>query len=290
LWIPVTGLIAVYGYAAATEVLIGAFPELISSGPIRLGSAPTDWNEDTSWHYSIQNSLGEDIGEAVCTRELDDERITLACDANHDGYDMTRGIPGMDIDLDQLPGSLQAFAATLRTEPKSWSLSAGWTRDTLELIALDATESTPALANAQLRYRLEDGRPSISTHTESVSSDLAKVGAGCILVPYEWAWRLSAMPYELAYSADATIVLLDEEGHAQLRPALVNVEGGEPAGTPAGTFVTWKVVLAWEDESGREQHQTAWYDSDAPHTLVSFNDGVVSYSLQWLETAGEGTE
>ncbi len=290
LWVPVTGLIAVYGYAAATEVLIGAFPELISNGPIRLGSAPADWNEDTSWRYSIRNSLGEDIGEASCTRELDGVSVALTCDANHEGYDMTRGIPGMDVDLDQLPGSLQTIAATLRTEPKSWSLSAGWTRDTLELTALDATESRPALADSQLRYRLEDGRPSISTHTGSVTTDLAKVGAGRLLAPYEWAWRLSAMPLELSYAADATIVLLDEEGRPQLRPALVIVEGGEPAWTPAGTFVAWKVALTWEDDSGQEQQQTAWYDSDVPHTLVSFSDGVVSYNLQRLETADEATE
>ena len=80
------------------------------------------------------------------------------------------------------------------------------------------------------------------------------------------------------------------EGHAQLRPALVNVEGAEPTWTPAGTFVAWKVVVTWEDENGQEQHQTAWYDSDAPHTLVDFNDGTVSYALQSVETVGEGTE
>jgi len=289
-WIPVVGLIAVYGYAATTEVLIGAFPELISDGPIRLAAAPADWNETVSWRYSIQNSLGEDIGEAVCTRGLDDESVTLTCVADHEGYDITSDIPGMGVDLDRLPGSLQTFTDMLRTEPKSWSLSADWARDALELTALDVTESTPALDNVQLRYRVEEGRPSISTGGDSETSDVAKAEAGSMLLPYEWAWRLSAMPFELAYAADATIVQLDQEGHAQLHPALVNVEGAEPAWTPIGTFVAWKVVVTWEDEGGREQRQTAWYDSDAPHTLVSFNDGAVSYALQSLETAGEGTE
>jgi len=289
-WIPVVGLIAVYGYAAATEVLIGAFPELISDGPIRLGAAPAAWNEATSWRYSIQNSLGEDIGEAACTRELDDENVTLACDADYEGYDITSSIPGVGVDLDKLPGSLQTFTDMLRTEPKSWSLSADWARDTLELTALDATESTPALDRVQLRYRVEDGRPSISTHGDSVTNDLTKGGAGSMLLPYEWAWRLSAMPLELAYAADATIVQLDQEGHAQVHPALVNVQGAEPTWTPAGSIVGWKVVVTWEDKSGQEQQQTAWYDSDAPHTLLSFDDGVVSYALQSFETAGEGTE
>ncbi len=286
-WVPVVGLIAVYGYAATTEVVIGAFPELISNGPIRLEAAPADWNEAASWRYSIQNTLGEEIGEATCTRELDDETVTLVCDADHEGYDITSSLPGIGLDLDKLPGSLRALTDVLRVEPKSWSLSADWARDTLELIALDANESTPALDDVQLRYRVDEGRPSISTNGDS---DLAKAEAGSMLLPYEWAWRLSAMPFELAYAADATIVQLDQEGHAQLHPALVNVEGAEPTWTPAGTFVAWKVVVTWEDENGQEHQQTAWYNSDAPHTLVSFNDGTVSYALQSLETAGEGTE
>jgi len=289
-WVPMVGLIAVYGYAAATEVLIGAFPELLSSGPLLLEGAPADWNEAVSWRYSIQNSLGESIGEAVCTRELYSESVTLACDAEHEGYDFTSSLPGVGVDLGRLPGGLQAFTDILRTEPKSWSLSAEWGRDTLELTALDATESTPALDNAQLRYRVEDGRPSISTYGHSVTNDLTKVGAGSMLLPYEWAWRLSALPFELAYAADATIVQLDQEGKAQPHPAVVNVEGAEPTWTPAGTFVAWKVVVTWEDENGREQQQTAWYDSDAPHTLVTFNDGRVSYALQSLETTGEAAE
>ena len=286
-WVPVVGLIAVYGYAAATEVVIGAFPELISNGPIRLEAAPADWNEAASWRYSIKNSLGEDIGEATCTRELDDETVTLICDADHEGYDITSSLPGIGVDQAKLPGSLQALTDMLDTEPKSWSLSADWARDTLELTALDVTESTPALDDVQLRYRVdEEGRPSISTGGDN---DLTKAEAGSMLLPYEWAWRLSAMPLELAYAADATIVQLDQ-GHAQLQPALVNVEGAEPTWTPAGTFVAWKVVVTWKDENGQEQQQTAWYDSEAPHTLVSFNDGTVSYALQSLETAGEGTE
>ena len=286
-WVPVVGLIAVYGYAATTEVVIGAFPELISNGPIQLEAAPADWNEAASWRYTIQNGLGEDIGEATCTRELDDETITLVCDADYEGFDITSGLPGMGVDLDKLPGSLQALTDMLHAEPKSWSLSADWARDTLELIALDAAESTPELDDVQLRVRVDEGTPSVSTGGDN---DLVKAEAGSMLLPYEWAWRLSAMPFELAYAADATFVQLDQEGHAQLRPALVNVEGAEPTWTPAGTFVAWKVVVTWEDENGQEQHQTAWYDSDAPHTLVNFNDGIVSYALQSLETVGEGTE
>ena len=212
------------------------------------------------------------------------------CDADHEGYDITSSLPGMGVDLDNLPGSLQAFTDVLRTEPKSWSLSADWAGDTLELAALDAAVSTPALDNVQLRYRVEEGTPSISTSGDGETSDLTKAEAGSMLLPYEWAWRLSAIPLELAYTADATIVQLDQEGKAQLHPALVNVPGAEPTWTPAGTFVAWKVVVTWEDESGQEQQQTAWYDSDAPCTLVSFNDGVVSYNLQSLATAGEGTE
>ncbi|MCJ7549360.1 MAG: CPBP family intramembrane metalloprotease [Anaerolineae bacterium] len=288
--VPVVGLIALYGYAAATEVLIGAFPELISVGPLRLGAAPADWNEAASWRYSIRNSLGEDIGEAACTRELDRESITLTCDADYEGYDITSSIPGIGVDLDRLPGSLQTFTDSLRTEPKSWSLAAHWARDTLELTALDAAESTPALEDLQLRYRVEDGRPSISAQGDSATNALTKVSSGSILLPYEWAWRLSAMPLELAYAADATIVQLSQEGHAQLHPAVVNVQGAEPTWTPAGTFVAWKVVVSWDDESGREQQQTAWYDSDAPHTLLGFDDGVVSYALQSLGTVDEGTE
>lgn len=290
-WIlPGLALVAVYGYAAATEVVIGAFPELASIGPLQLEEAPVDWDGTVSWHYDIQNALGENLGEADCTRNRTDQYITLVCEADSEEYDITSDFPGLEIDMEDMPVDLWGAARMLRTEPRSWSFSAGWLRNSLELSTLDAYERIPELGVVQLLYRLEDGQASLATGPDGDEITLNKAKTGITLLPYEWAWRLGSIPFELAYAADANIVQLDPEGQAQLYPALVNVAGGEPTWTPAGTYIAWKVIVSWEDADGQEQQQTAWYDSNAPHTLVGFDDGTVTYALRSLETENKKTE
>jgi hypothetical protein len=55
----------------------------------------------------------------------------------------------------------------------------------------------------------------------------------------------------------------------------VVVRNAEPVWTPVGSFIAWRVTVG--------DRQTAWYDAEAPHTLVRYDDGLVTYLLSDVE-------
>ncbi|NLE76941.1 MAG: hypothetical protein GX605_09345, partial [Chloroflexi bacterium] len=55
----------------------------------------------------------------------------------------------------------------------------------------------------------------------------------------------------------------------------VVVAGAEPMWSPAGRFVVWRVEVG--------DQQVAWYDAQAPHTLVRYEDHGVTYLLTGVE-------
>jgi hypothetical protein len=93
----------------------------------------------------------------------------------------------------------------------------------------------------------------------------------------EWPWRLSAVPFGLAYSREATLAwpCRSAEGIEGRAPAkqvgFVVVRTAEEVSTPAGEFVTWRVSVG--------DKYTAWYTVEAPHTLVAYNDDMVTWQL-----------
>jgi hypothetical protein len=101
---------------------------------------------------------------------------------------------------------------------------------------------------------------------------------------HEWAWRFGALPFDMPYGGPVTVVEEDAVGGAAVYRGFLRVIGGEPAWTPAGNFIAWHVTVTWEDAAGQRQARSAWYTSESPHTLVRYDDGVVSYLLQSIET------
>jgi hypothetical protein len=96
------------------------------------------------------------------------------------------------------------------------------------------------------------------------------------LLENEWPWRLSALPFGIGYSRRVTLAWplhWSEEAQDSVPLAqeeYVIVGGSEPVSTPAGNFITWKVTLG---------DQSAWYDSEPPHTLVRFDNAFESFVL-----------
>jgi hypothetical protein len=97
----------------------------------------------------------------------------------------------------------------------------------------------------------------------------------------EWPWRLSALPFQLAYSRESALLwpyrsVPDVDGRAPVREdAAVVVRTAEEITTPAGTFVTWRVTVG--------ETYTAWYTVEAPHHLVAFDDGMLNWRLTAVE-------
>jgi len=115
--------------------------------------------------------------------------------------------------------------------------------------------------------------------------DDPRPGAPPTLIGYEWAWRLQTLPFRLPYGAPVTVIQSDTQGMLHRVDGFVQVQGGEPVWTPSGNHITWKVRLTWDALNGDPQSQTAWYDAQAPHTLVRLDDGAVSYVLATVEEA-----
>ncbi|MGC9349265.1 MAG: CPBP family intramembrane glutamic endopeptidase [Anaerolineae bacterium] len=289
--VPMILLLGIYGYAAGTELLVSRFPETFLNNVIEL-TAPADWQETHRWDYTVRNPLGRELGTATCTRSVDDDRFGLSCQADHEGFDLADEMPGLAGGLrsiEDLPYDLPAAAAAmLYTEAKTWSLEATWTD---EALALEELTSDEEVSERQLRLSYVAGKAEVTlrnpdgdTTADTVST--ASAEEGLILMPHEWAWRLSAMPLELPYGGEAVLVQTTDAGSIRLYDAFVQVAGGEPVWTPSGNYVTWKVTVSYADASDQERTLAAWYDSEAPHKLVRYDDGAVSYLLSQTESAG----
>ncbi|MBN1246314.1 MAG: CPBP family intramembrane metalloprotease [Anaerolineae bacterium] len=302
-WIlPLVGLSVIYGYSAVSEVLIGRFPETVFNDPLKLEAPPASWDGLTHWRYTIQNQLGDELGEATCSRRQEDSRYTLSCEAEHEGYDLSNRFPFLegwqplvpsDGDTQAAPpwwpAGLPRLESLVRTEPQAWTLSAVWDSPDLAVQAFTMTTEAQEAGQTTMSYERAPESPDIEVTTPTGSSAVA-LPTEPALMAFEWVWRLSALPFEVGYGGDATLVALQNDTGAKAYEAFVQVRGGEPAWTPAGTFVAWKVVVSWEDGAGRKKTQTAWYDAQPPHTLVRFDDGVVSYVLATVDTADQVVE
>lgn len=288
--VPLVGVLGIYTYASVTEVLVNAYPERVLADEIALSSDEA-WAASTQWDYEVQNRLGQPLGQASCIRRLSDERYVLHCEADYEGFDLTEAYPmlGESIErlpLEGLPLGLSDLAFVLSSEPKRWEATADWSEQELRLSSLEATEEGPDAELVQLTFPAEARDATLAVRRAN-GDGLTRldIPSDQILMPYEWAWRLSGLPFELPFGGDVTLVHLNEDGEASLREGFLRVAGGEPVWTPSGNYVTWRVTLTYEDEQGRTRTQAAYYEAYAPYTLVRYDDGAVSYMLSSTEAA-----
>jgi hypothetical protein len=93
----------------------------------------------------------------------------------------------------------------------------------------------------------------------------------------EWPWRFCALPFQGFYSAQAALLDPDPPGGGDptLTLTSVVVYGSEPVATPAGSFIAWRVEVGPD--------HVAWYDTEAPHVLVAWEDGMEKWVLTSVE-------
>jgi hypothetical protein len=230
------------------------------------------------------------LGTAACSRTPGEDRFAISCESDYEGFDLRDEIPGLAEGLESieaLPYDLPStLTALLRTEARRWSLDAAWTAERLAVAAVTAGEAW-ADRDLELGFDAATGTLALRGAGGDVITDTVTNEEALILMPHEWAWRLSAMPLELPYGGAASLVQITDEGRIEIYDAFVNVVGGEPVWTPAGNYVTWKVTVSYTDAADRDRTMTAWYDSEAPHILVRYDDGAVSYLLSQAEAVGQ---
>ncbi len=269
--IPLLALLLFYIYAAAIEVVVGGFPELLASESLTL-EAPAAWTAETTWVYGLYTFQDDPVGTATCTLAPQTEHFALHCAAEREAFSLETFPMNLPIPERWLGLARAADAAM-------WEHRVLWTSEAL--LNLTGIEGRRSVA----------GR-AISTTLAAQSADhivLAIAGAretetltlpADVLIQDEWPWRLAGLPFDIAYGASRPFLRFDDDGVPHVEDAYVLVRGGEPVQTPAGNFVTWKVTVTYPDARGRDVVRSAWYDAEAPHTLVRYEDGVVRYLLE----------
>ena len=261
------------------EVLMGGFPELLSMGrPVQW--MPPPWEDAQTWHYEVRNVLEQPVGTIDCTLRPQASLYSLTCHLQKSAYEADTGAGryyGGDVE-ESLAAvwrrsnlELQSVERERRQEA-SWKAFSAITYPTAVDVALIAQEGE------RRTLRLPVPEPVLPLPLlPDRELPLARSSPPAVIERAEWPWRFSALPFRGVYSAQA--VLLDpdprEGGDPTLSHVSVVVYGAEPIFTPAGTFVAWRVEVGPD--------HVAWYDAEAPHTLVAWEDGTEKWVLTSVE-------
>lgn len=251
--IPLALAALIFLFLAGAELVLGRFPQALASNPVTLTSAP--WQTPVTWNYELRNALDEAVGEAQCRLSLNQDYL-LDCQIQQKAFKASKG---------QSYYQSGAYDA---------NLTARW--DTSNLQLLEANESQQGEEiNLKTSVRQAGKGLILSTTQDNEPAQTLELPANALLMG-EWPWRLSAMPLQLGYVAKVSLARPNrysqeaKRSTPMLDETVVSMQDAEPLATPAGNFIAWKVTLG---------DQTAWYDSQAPYTLLRYDDGMVSYLL-----------
>ncbi len=244
---PLAVMLLIYGWVATYEVIAGRSPELLVTSPLQWEAAP--WETETTWHYTATNVVGEECGKTTCRLAPDPAGFTLACEDAWRAYEVH-------------PNPSSTFINNVVTRTVTYY----WTRNGLALTS--AAESANLASGARLYLTATTTADGLSiTSTQTVTAPAAALLEG------EWAWRLMALPFADDYQG-GTAFLATRYGLVQ--EVKILPRGQEAIATSAGDFDAWRVELTLP-ETG--QKYSAWYDINAPHTLVKYDDGIQTYLL-----------
>lgn len=256
------------------EVVMGRFPELLSMGrPVQWVSPP--WTAPQAWRYEVRNALSEPVGTIECELALQEASYVLSCSQEQTAY---------EVDV----GRSTYIGSDLEQE-----LTARWRRSDLRLQSVErrrehggpwqlfAAEPAGDAVEVKLTTQ-EEGQRTLRLSLPSPDAPLGgsarpllpgRTRTPAVIESGEWPWRFSALPFQGVYSAQAALLDPDPSGGGDpaLTRAFVLVYGSEPVSTPAGTFVAWRVEVGPE--------HVAWYDAEAPHTLVALENGIERWVL-----------
>jgi len=273
-WIvPVILMGGIYGFAAYSELLVGRFPEKLAVEELAL-QTPSAWDAPARWRYVIQAGLNQTVGEADCDLTPQTDDVTLTCRVSQDAFETDLPI--------QLPENFEGITLpgySLAGDAFESAERVVWTRADLSVQAMDSTRRSET-AHLTLTHTAAGDGATLQVEGNGATETTA-LPSGAFL-DGEWPWRLSALPFSLAYGSTQPLVLVSRQGYVNVVEAFIVVAGSEPAWTPAGNFVTWKVNVTYTLDS-EETTLSAWYDVDAPHTLVRYDNGEVSYLLERVE-------
>ena len=251
--LPLALAIFIFLFLAGTEFVLGRFPQALASNPLTLSSAP--WQTPVTWKYELRDVVDETVGEAECSLSLN-QNYLLDCQTQQEAFKARKG---------------QSY---YQSGAYNANLTARWDSSNLQLVEANGSQKGEGV-NQKTGVQQTGKRLILSSIQDNEPAQTLELPANALLMD-EWPWRLSAMPLQIGYVAKVSLAWPSHYSQEAKRSipmldeTVVNVQGAEPLATPAGNFIAWKVSLG---------DQTAWYDIQAPHTLLRYDDGKVSYLL-----------
>jgi hypothetical protein len=145
--------------------------------------------------------------------------------------------------------------------------------DAATLAPLGETKTiTTASTTVDLATKYEDGKLSISAvvggKTQSASLDVPSNA----LDNDQLLMTLRALPFADGVKANYVVIVAQ---NALKIDTTINVLAKETVTVPAGTFDAWHVQI----EAGQSK-QDAWYQVDAPHMLIQYDNGTAHMVLE----------
>ncbi|MBN2393618.1 MAG: CPBP family intramembrane metalloprotease [Anaerolineae bacterium] len=273
-WIvPLVVMGNIYGISAYGEVLVGRFPEMLAVEKLAL-QPPSAWNAPAQWHYVIQTGLNETVGEANCDLAPQTNSVTLTCQVQQNAFEADLPI-NLPKNFEGI--SLPEYSATGAAFESAEHIT--WAKTDLSVQSMESRRESETAQLTLTQTTTDDGATLRVEGNGEIQTTMLPSGA---FLDSDWPWRLSALPFDLAYGSTQPLVLVDRQGYVNIVDAFIVVASSEPAWTPAGNFVTWRVTVTYTLD-GKEKTLSAWYDVDAPHTLVRYDNGEVSLLLDKVE-------
>ena len=247
---PLLAAVPVIALMIVAELILGLFPSALAVESLNL--QPTPWYQPVELVYDIHSRTDELLGKAECQINPTADSVELSCQAEAHA------------------GQPEQGEGDLRLPAFRWAQSAVWDGPRMQLQLLEGHYET---GGETASVRAEQGGGELRVQNEPIggsiqSRDFPANG----LISGEWPWRLSALSFKDTYSARGSLLqpYLPAGDQATDDEIVVVVLGGEPLATPVGNFIAWRVEIG---------EQTAWYDVDAPHHLLQYDDGTRVYTL-----------
>ena len=250
---PLLAALLIFAVVGVLEIINGRYRELLAIQDLQFESPA--WQAPASWRYELRNVLDEPVGSADCSLERQAETYQLHCLIDQQAFEAHQG------------SSSYYSGAHQRQYTASWSAQDG------RLVAFEST----GVQNYTLHVLVQPGGEGMLlqvSDSQGLSEEMDFPQDA--LLGDEWPWRLMALDFEMGGIWRAKFVwplrwLAEiEKSVPQAEDVVVSFLGIEPLVTPAGNFVAWRV------EAG---DLTAWYDTQPPHTLLCYDNGMVRFML-----------
>lgn len=222
-------------------------PELLAQEGLDFESP--EWDEPVEYHYRVMNRAEQPVGGYLCRLEPGDNEHTLNCTENVEAYEVKVG---------------ESSFFSSGTYSFTWSVV--WDAETLDVLNFTANNKPEDYPGWEAQME-ED--TVVVTQPGMAQVDTINLPEDFILA-YEWPWRMMnsnaqagevrriPMVIPLQYDQDL------EMNVPVVEDVLVRVLASEDVTVPAGSFEVVEVRV----ESAR-----AWYSTEAPHTLVKYDNG-----------------